>query len=181
LERRREIVAALKASKEYRDGFCEGLIRTGFPFQIRSLRLKQGLSQHALGKRAGMAQAVISRHENPGYGRLTLKSALRLAAALEVGLVMRCVPYSELVDWAVYSTTSDLVVPKFSDDSRLDEPHPPLAIVVSSIGTPQGEHEAQAPPGTRFNGQAKSQRARSVLLGEDIDTIAQHALAGGSH
>jgi hypothetical protein len=77
-----------------------------------------------LGERAGIAQEVISRHENPGYSGLTLRTALRLAAALKVGLVMRFVPYSDVVDWAVNSTADDFLVPTLEQDTRLDDPYP---------------------------------------------------------
>jgi hypothetical protein len=46
-----------------------------------------------------MTQHAISRLESQGYGKPTLTTLKRLAAAMDVGLIVRFVPFSELVDW----------------------------------------------------------------------------------
>jgi hypothetical protein len=46
-----------------------------------------------------MNQNAISRLERPDYGKATLTTLRRLAAAMDVALIVRFVPFSELVDW----------------------------------------------------------------------------------
>jgi len=47
----------------------------------------------------GMNQNAISRLESPWYGKATIRTLKRLAAAFDVGLVIRFVPFSKLVNW----------------------------------------------------------------------------------
>jgi hypothetical protein len=46
-----------------------------------------------------MTQNAVSRLESPNYGKPTITTLKRLAAALDVGLIVRFVPFSELIDW----------------------------------------------------------------------------------
>jgi len=46
-----------------------------------------------------MNQNAISRLESPDYGKPTLTTLKRLAAAMDIGLAVRFVPFSELMDW----------------------------------------------------------------------------------
>jgi len=139
---RQEIVAALKRSQTYRDSFVEGQIKTAFSFQLRALRRARGWTQSRLGELAGIAQEVVSRHENAGYTGLTLKSALKLASALRVGLVMHFVPYSDVVDRALNLTPQDMLVPPIEKDTRLDEPFPGLALVLPPAARQPSETHA---------------------------------------
>ena len=83
-------------NKEYREAFVEENIRNGIAFQIRALRKRHQLSQEQLGQRAGMAQNVISRLEDPEYGKFTINTLLTLATAFDVALIVKFVPFSEL-------------------------------------------------------------------------------------
>jgi transcriptional regulator with XRE-family HTH domain len=83
-------------NKEYRDSFVESMIRTGLAFQIKELRKRATWSQQQLGERAGTTQNVISRLEDPDYGRFTLNTLLRLAAAFDVALIVKFASFGEL-------------------------------------------------------------------------------------
>ena len=63
------------------------------------MRDREGWSQEALAEKVGMNQNAISRLENPDYGKPTLTTLKRLAAAFDVALAVRFVPFGELVDW----------------------------------------------------------------------------------
>jgi transcriptional regulator with XRE-family HTH domain len=63
------------------------------------MRDREKLSQEQLAEIAGMNQNAISRLENPFYGRPTITTLKRIAAVLDVALVVRFVPFSRLVDW----------------------------------------------------------------------------------
>jgi hypothetical protein len=49
-------------------------------------------------QKTGIKQQVISRLENPYYGKATLTTLKKMAAANDVGLLVEFVPYSELIN-----------------------------------------------------------------------------------
>ncbi len=116
--RRKQIVSSLK-DKEYRDLFVSNEISVGLPFQIRALREKRNWTQGELADKTGKAQGVISQLEDPNYGRFTLATLKRLASAFDVALIVRFVPFSELVGRAVNLDSTDLAVPSFHEDENL--------------------------------------------------------------
>lgn len=116
--RRKQIVSSLK-DKEYRDLFVSNEISVGLPFQIRALREKRNWTQGELADKTGKAQGVISQLEDPSYGRFTLATLKRLASAFDVALIVRFVPFSELVERAVNLDSTDLAVPSFYEDENL--------------------------------------------------------------
>ena len=70
-----------------------------------------------------MSQNNISRLESPDYGRHSLTSLKKLAAALDVALAVRFVPFSQYVDWLSGTPFLDegirpeaLAVPSFEDE-----------------------------------------------------------------
>ncbi len=119
INRRKKTIEELR-DKEYRDAFAIEHIDTGIPFQIRALREQEerGWTQEELGNRAGMAQESISRIEDPNYGKLTLKTLKRLASAFDVALMVRFVPFSELVEWELKLSPDSLKASSFEDDFK---------------------------------------------------------------
>jgi transcriptional regulator with XRE-family HTH domain len=122
IKRKQKIIEDLK-DKEYRDAFVTEHINTGIPFQIRALReqKQRKWTQKDLGNRIGMAQETISRIEDPNYGKLTIKTLKRLASAFDVALMVRFVPFSELVKWELYLTPDSLEVLSFEEESYFTE------------------------------------------------------------
>jgi len=122
IKRRQKTIEELR-NKEYRDAFVAEHINTGVPFQIRALREEKGRewTQKELGVRARMAQETISRIEDPNYGKLTLKTLKRLASAFDVGLMIRFVPFSELVEWELHLTRDSLKALEFEKESYFKE------------------------------------------------------------
>jgi len=56
-------------------------------------------SQGQLAEKVGMNQNAISRLENPNYGKATITTLKRIAAAFDVALVIRFVAFGQMVDW----------------------------------------------------------------------------------
>lgn len=52
--------------------------------RIKELRKQAGLSQSELAEKAGLSRAVISKLENGGADRVTVKTLLAIADALKV-------------------------------------------------------------------------------------------------
>lgn len=120
---REELLKLLEEIKEpeYRRGLVEGHAKDTIAFQIRQLRKVREWEQRDLAKKLGNAklQPMISRYENPDYGRYSISTLLDLAAAFDVALVIRFAPYSELIEWDLSSTRSTLCPPSYDEDRQL--------------------------------------------------------------
>lgn len=102
--------------KEYRDAYVGSQIRMTLPLQIRELRKRREWTQPQLAEYAGMAQPRISELEKPGERRLTIETLLRLAAAFDVALQVRFVPFGELIDWSEGLDIDNFQVPTFEKE-----------------------------------------------------------------
>jgi transcriptional regulator with XRE-family HTH domain len=128
LSSRKGLIERLNKSEEARERFVSSHVDKGCAYQIREMREQRGLSQTELGEMAGMNQNAIHRLESPDYGKATISTLKRVAAAFDVALIVRFVPFSQLVDWVSgrpyidYGLSSDsLAVPSFKDDSFAHE------------------------------------------------------------
>jgi transcriptional regulator with XRE-family HTH domain len=91
------LLAKLK-NKAYRAAFVIEHVKTSVPLQIHALREQFGWTQGQLAERAKTTQTVISRLEDPNYGNLSLNSLLKLASAFDIGLLVKFVPFSRLLN-----------------------------------------------------------------------------------
>jgi transcriptional regulator with XRE-family HTH domain len=83
--------------KAYRDGYLRSKIRGMIAYQIQALREKTGLNQTDFAKKVGKTQSVISRLEDPEYGRVTIQTLLDMACALDVALVVKFASYPDFL------------------------------------------------------------------------------------
>jgi DNA-binding XRE family transcriptional regulator len=120
LNSKHSLIQRLMKSGHARAKFVESHISKALAFQIRSLREKEGWSQQILAEKISSNQNSVYRAENPNYGKQTLTTLKKIAAAFDVALVVRFVPFSELVDWVNGTphtveglTTSALTVANF--------------------------------------------------------------------
>ncbi len=96
-------------------------VYTLLAFQIRALREQREWSQKKLGRMSNMAQERVSILEDPNAeSKPTLNTLLRLAAAFDVGLDVRFVPFSKIIDGSFNNTPIALQVPGFEEE--LQEP-----------------------------------------------------------
>jgi transcriptional regulator with XRE-family HTH domain len=103
---------------DYRHGFVEEEINVGLAFQIRSLRNRQNLTQGDLAKKLQVKQPLVSSWENPGYGKYSIKTLKELAKAFDVGLLVKFVPFSSLVDINTKLTSDDIAPANFGEEER---------------------------------------------------------------
>jgi len=104
-------------NKEYREAFVSSNIYVGIAFQIRTLRKQRNYTQKKLAEISGMKQERISilELENPS-NTPTLSTLKKLANAFDVGLIVRFVPISEILEWQLNLSPESLEVADFNDD-----------------------------------------------------------------
>jgi transcriptional regulator with XRE-family HTH domain len=125
LNSRTSLVQRLRRGHKERAKFVDSHISKGLAFQTRSLRDREGWSQQELADKIGSNQNAIYRAENPGYGKQTLTTLKKIAAAFDVALIVRFVPFSELIDWVSGTprvirglTSSSLEVESFDAEEK---------------------------------------------------------------
>lgn len=109
---------------EYRSGFVDSLISINVPFQIRALVKSRGWTQERLAERSGMLQPRISAIMTPGKTRPNIKTLRRIAEAFDCGLVVRFVPFGELVKWTHRFDPENFHVASFGEEIEALEQEP---------------------------------------------------------
>lgn len=119
------LIQRLRRGRQARAKFVESHVSKGLAFQIRSLREREKWSQQMLASEIGSNQNAVYRAENPNYGKQTLTTLRKIAAAFDVALVVRFVPFSELIDWVSGTprtikglTNAALMAPSFECEAR---------------------------------------------------------------
>ena len=108
-------------SPEYRKAFVASQINVGIPFQLRALFDGSEMeTQGELADKAGMKQPRISAMLKPGGANFTLETLKRLAAAFDVGLMVKFVPFSELARWSEEFDPDSFHVPSFNEEMETD-------------------------------------------------------------
>ena len=102
--------------KDFRNEYMMDQVRTFIAFQIRALREQRGWNQGDLARESGKTQSVISRIEDPDYGKLSLQTCLELAVAYDLPLLIQ---FTEWDDWlARMSNASPSALRKRSFDAN---------------------------------------------------------------
>jgi DNA-binding XRE family transcriptional regulator len=116
----------LARSPEARAKFVESQISNGIAFQIRAMRKKHDWLQSMLAEKVGTTQNQIYRLENPATIKPRISTLKRIAAVFDVALVVRFVPFSQVIAWASGISftdkglsTSSLAVLSFDDEQRM--------------------------------------------------------------
>jgi transcriptional regulator with XRE-family HTH domain len=91
---------------------------------VRALRKRSGWSQTQLGKQVETPQNVISRYEDPDYGKLSLTTLKRLASAFDVALVVKFAAFSELKRLAEDRSSEALAVASYEMEKAVTETSP---------------------------------------------------------
>jgi transcriptional regulator with XRE-family HTH domain len=134
LNSRAELLERIERGPEARAKLVDSHVSKTLAFQLRALRDAEEWSQAELAERADMPQTAVSRLESPKYGKATLTTLKRLAAVFDVALVVRFVPFSELIDWISGTprvehglSSASIQPPKFACDYALYIPQEVLA------------------------------------------------------
>ncbi len=82
--------------KEDRDEFVADQVRLLIALSVRALREQRGMSQTEFGNLIGKPQSVVSRLEDPDYGRASVQTLLEIAAALDIPV---SITFPQWEDW----------------------------------------------------------------------------------
>ena len=120
---KKSLMKRLERGPEARVKFVKSQIRNGIAFQIRSLRGRNHWSQPQLAEQIGTTQNQIYRLENPAKTKPTITSLEKIAAAFDVALMVRFVPFGQLIDWTTGTprvdkglSSTSLAVPSFAQE-----------------------------------------------------------------
>jgi transcriptional regulator with XRE-family HTH domain len=120
---RKSLVNELK-DPAYRHAFTEAHAADTIAFQLKRMREARGWTQGQLAVEAfgdAKLQSMVSRLENPDYGKYSVSTLVNLAKVFDVGLVVRFAPFSEVVDWDLNKTAPTLEPAPFAQDVALEE------------------------------------------------------------
>lgn len=100
-----------------RDAYVQAEIATALAHQIRAIRLQRTWTQLDLAKKMGTTQAVVSRLEDPSYGRVSIKTLMDLARVFDTGLRVQFVSLVTMLH-ETYKPKIDLrEVPSFEEEA----------------------------------------------------------------
>ncbi len=105
--------------KEYRDSYVASHVKRWVSRQIRVLREQpeRGWKQGELASRLGKPQSVVSRLEDPSYGKMTINTLLELAAVYDIALIVKFVSFRRFRAEMSRLGTDALTVPDFGRES----------------------------------------------------------------
>lgn len=106
------------AKPAYRQAMVDAEIRHGLADQIRAMRERAGWSQADLARRIGTSQPNVARMEATRDKYLSLPSLLSVAKVFDVGLLVRFVPFSEVVRRSLDATDFEQAPLSYEEEVR---------------------------------------------------------------
>lgn len=117
MNERSKLIHRLCESIDSRTAYIKAKLGVLVPSQIRALRLRSEMPRQSdLAKVAGLHQSRISMFETPGAANMTIETLARLAASFKVGLVVKFVPFSEMLQWENSFSQDQFVVTPIARD-----------------------------------------------------------------
>ena len=96
----------------------EAEVITSLAHQVRVLRLQRNWTQRDLARRLGSTQAVVSRLEDPSYGKASIQTLLKLGAVFDVALNVRFGSFVTFFKEAMSPSLQALEVASFEEEAE---------------------------------------------------------------
>ena len=155
-------ISRLIENQKSRASYIKAKLVVLVPAQIRAVRLRSQNPdmpyQRDLAREAEMHQSRISMFETPGAANITLETLAKLAAALRVGVIVKLVPFHEMLHWENTFSHDFDVRPRLPEDQEFLSPSPvkggdslangpdnPNWLATGGRKQPQGDYEASPP------------------------------------
>jgi transcriptional regulator with XRE-family HTH domain len=132
-------LSKLLSSQKSRTAYIKAKLGVLVPAQIRALRLKSKEPsmpfQRDLAREAELHQSRISMFETPGMANITLETLAKVAAALRSGVVVKFVPFSEMLAWENSFSPNRFDVLRLNEDASFIHPEAQgFEFLISGIG-----------------------------------------------
>jgi transcriptional regulator with XRE-family HTH domain len=127
MSERSKRICRLLNNQESRASYIKAKLGVLVPSQIRALRMKSQNPpmprQRDLAKETGLHQSRISMFETPGMANLTLETLAKVAAGLRSGVIVKFVPFHEMLEWENnFSPENFDVRPRLEEDEEFINP-----------------------------------------------------------
>lgn len=134
-DQERKLVQKLQ-KKAYRRAYVSEHVRRGIAHQIRALREEPSRewNQGELSRRLGKPQSVVSRMEDPSYGKLTIQTLLEVAEAFDVALWVRFISFPTFIGLSRDLSTASMRVESFEQSRFGVTPTEPAVVGASTVG-----------------------------------------------
>lgn len=120
MSERSERISKLLRSQAARTAYIKAKLAVLVPAQIKTLRTKSVDPpmpyQRDLARESELHQSRISMFETPGAANMTIETIAKIAAALRVGVVIKFVPFSDMVRWESSFSPDIFHVKRLSED-----------------------------------------------------------------
>jgi transcriptional regulator with XRE-family HTH domain len=143
-------ISRLLRSQESRASYIKAKLSVLVPAQIRALRLKSTTPpmpfQRDLAEEAEVHQSRISMFETPG-ANITLETLSKIAAALRCGVVIKFVPFSEMLRWENSFSADTFEVLRLEQDKAFLNPESIASnknMQLNSIGSSKSDSNSLA-------------------------------------
>ncbi|OFZ96624.1 MAG: hypothetical protein A3H35_07320 [Betaproteobacteria bacterium RIFCSPLOWO2_02_FULL_62_17] len=108
-------LAAKMKNRLYRHAFLSANITHGLSHQIRTIREQRGLTQKTFAKRLNTSQTIVSRLEDPSYGKFTLSTLLRVSKAFDTALLVKFVSFPKFLAETSDKSPNGLYAPSYRE------------------------------------------------------------------
>jgi transcriptional regulator with XRE-family HTH domain len=136
MSERSEMISKLLKNRTSREAYIGAKLKVLIPSQIRALRLKSPTPrQEDLAKAADMKQSRISAMETPGAVNFNLETLVRVASALRVGLLVKFVSFSEMLQWENDFTQDQFDVVTLDRDVSFQRGEVPTPVKSEPLGS----------------------------------------------
>ena len=103
---------------EYRNALVSSTVAARMAVRLYNLRKKAGWTQPQLAAKAGLKQARISLLEQGDYDQFTFSTLKKLAAALNVAVVIDFVSFPEFLRWSDDFSSKSVAPETFAESDR---------------------------------------------------------------
>jgi hypothetical protein len=119
---RQKIISRLIADRDFRADYIRAKLDVLIPSQLRALRMRENKTQPELAQMADMKQSRISAMETPGLVNFNRETLVRMAATHSVGMVIKFVPFSEMLEWENEYSQDSFDVVQLANDINFLQP-----------------------------------------------------------
>lgn len=99
MSERSDLISRLCNERDFRGSYLRAKLNVLISSQIFALRKRFFGTQEAFADANDMKQSRVSAMETPGATNFNLETLIRVAATSKVGLIVKFVPFSEMLRW----------------------------------------------------------------------------------